>query len=327
MSNINLTTGGPPETVLDQEPSEALTGLAEAMARPEGERRDAVAAVVAAHPRFLDGWARLGDLARDPVEAYAAYRVGYHRGLDRLRQNGWRGSGYVRWIHEPNRGFLRALDGLRRMAAEIGEVDERDRCAVFLQQLDPEWNPALIDRLTPDRPDDRTFGPVVGAVLCGGRSSRFGSDKALAPFRSSTVGGHVVGALRSAGIDPVAAIGGSAGPALGIPDGRGSAAGRRAPRRPGHRVAVGPQRLGPRRALRPAAPGVDPCRGSAGPRPGRGGAPHRGHRRWPADDVVDAVAGIARSPGPRPALTTAIAGSVRPSTGWPGEASRYRPRP
>ena len=63
-------------------------------------------------------------LARDDVEAYACFRVGYHRGLDRLRQSGWRGSGYVRWDHETNRGFLRALDGLRRAAAAIGEADE-----------------------------------------------------------------------------------------------------------------------------------------------------------------------------------------------------------
>jgi hypothetical protein len=93
--------------------------------------------VVARHPRFLDGWARLGELARDDVEAYAAYRVGYHRGLDRLRQSGWRGSGYVRWEHETNRGFLRALRGLQRQAEVIGETDEAERCAHFLHQLDP----------------------------------------------------------------------------------------------------------------------------------------------------------------------------------------------
>lgn len=145
MSNINLTQSGPPETVLEPEPADALDRLEAAMALDGAdERRAAVAAVVADHPRFLDGWARLGDLARDPVEAYAAYRVGYHRGLDRLRQSGWRGSGYVRWSHETNRGFLRALDGLRRMAAEIGEDDERDRCDTFLHQLDPAWDPALV---------------------------------------------------------------------------------------------------------------------------------------------------------------------------------------
>lgn len=59
--------------------------------------------------------------------------------------------------------------------------------------------------------------PIVGAVLCGGRSSRFGSDKALAPFRSSTMGERVVDALRKAGVDPVVAIGGRAGDDLAIP--------------------------------------------------------------------------------------------------------------
>ena len=95
MSNapVNLTPTGPPETVLDREPAGALDGLVAALARPPVERRDAVSAVVARWPRFLDGWARLGELARDDVEAYAAFRVGYHRGLDRLRANGWRGSG------------------------------------------------------------------------------------------------------------------------------------------------------------------------------------------------------------------------------------------
>lgn len=144
MSSINLSTGGPPETVLDLEPADATQRLAAAMALPADQRRDAVSEVVADHPRFLDGWARLGDLARDPIEAYAAYRVGYHRGLDRLRQNGWRGSGFVRWTHEPNRGFLRALDGLRRMAGQIGEADEHDRCDTFLRQLDPAWDPGWV---------------------------------------------------------------------------------------------------------------------------------------------------------------------------------------
>jgi len=139
---VNLTTSGPPETVLDFEPEAVLIALVEALELPEAQRRDAVSQVVARHPRFLDGWARLGDLARDPVEAYAAYRVGYHRGLDRLRQNGWRGSGYVRWQHPENRGFLRALDGLRASAAAIGETDEEERCDLFLHQLDPDWPPA-----------------------------------------------------------------------------------------------------------------------------------------------------------------------------------------
>ena len=77
------------------------------------------------------------------MESYAAYRVGYHRGLDRLRQSGWRGSGYVRWQHLTNRGFLRALYGLARLADVIGEVDEAKRCALFLHQLDPGWTGSI----------------------------------------------------------------------------------------------------------------------------------------------------------------------------------------
>ena len=141
MSEVQLTTSGPPETVLDPEPPEVLTALEAAMARSGDERRDAIAAAVARWPRCLIGWALLGDAGRDPVERYAAYRVGYHRGLDRLRANGWRGSGYVRWRHEENRGFLRALAGLQAMATAIGEEDEAERCALFLRQLDPGWPP------------------------------------------------------------------------------------------------------------------------------------------------------------------------------------------
>lgn len=136
---VSLTPSGPPETVLDPEPADALAALDAALAGPEPERRDLVAAVATRWPAFLDAWARLGDLARDDAEAYACYRVGYHRGLDRLRRSGWRGSGYVRWRHEENRGFLRALDGLGRTAGRIGEHEEAERCAVFLRQLDPEW--------------------------------------------------------------------------------------------------------------------------------------------------------------------------------------------
>ncbi len=131
---------GLPETVLDAEDPEALAALAAALAADDQHRRAAVSAVVGRWPRFLDGWARLGELARDDVEAYACFRVGYHRGLDRLRQSGWRGSGYVRWRHETNRGFLRAVAGLGRAAAAIGESDEEARCNEFVLQLDPEWS-------------------------------------------------------------------------------------------------------------------------------------------------------------------------------------------
>jgi hypothetical protein len=139
MTDVNLSRSGPPETVLDPEPAQALEAMRAALAQPIEGRRDAVADVCARWPRDLDAWAQLGRLARDDVEAYAYFRVGYHRGLDRLRQSGWRGAGYVRWEHETNRGFLRALEGLRASAEAIGEAEEAQRCAEFLRQLDPGW--------------------------------------------------------------------------------------------------------------------------------------------------------------------------------------------
>jgi hypothetical protein len=139
--SVSFTPEGPPEPVLDREPADAIDALVIALSSPETDRRAAVAAVVARWPRFLDAWARLGELARDEVEAYAAFRVGYHRGLDRLRQNGWRGSGYVRWSHPENHGFLRSLHGLSVAAGRIGEQDEAERCALFLRQLDPDFSP------------------------------------------------------------------------------------------------------------------------------------------------------------------------------------------
>jgi hypothetical protein len=138
-SSVNFSSGLP-ETVLPDPPGDAQQALDAA-----GGDRAAIAAVVARHPKFMAGWASLGEQASDAVEAYAYFRVGYHRGLDALRASGWRGSGYVRWRHPSNRGFLRALDGLRAMAERIGETDEAERCEQFLHQLDPDWDRRRVD--------------------------------------------------------------------------------------------------------------------------------------------------------------------------------------
>lgn len=140
---VSLLSHGPPETVLDPEPPHVRTAVTEAAA--SGDAAGALGSVCERWPESLEAWAALGETLESsdvtPALAYAAFRTGYHRGLDRLRASGWRGSGYVRWAHRSNRGFLRALSGLQRVAARIGEAGEAERCALFLIQLDPGWPP------------------------------------------------------------------------------------------------------------------------------------------------------------------------------------------
>ncbi len=107
------------------------------------------AAVVRAHPESPAAWATLAeqalaDAGTDDVTAYAYARVGYHRSLDLLRRNGWKGHGPVPWEHEPNRGFLRALAALARAAERIGEAPEAQRCADFLRDSSPTAYDALL---------------------------------------------------------------------------------------------------------------------------------------------------------------------------------------
>ena len=130
--------GGPPPTLLPDEaaPREALAA---------GEDP---AQVAARFPASSAVWAALADrayAAGNVIESYAYARVGYHRGLDALRRNGWKGHGPVPWSHEPNRGFLRCLHALGRAAAAIGEADEAQRCRTFLDDSDPEAATALAD--------------------------------------------------------------------------------------------------------------------------------------------------------------------------------------
>jgi hypothetical protein len=131
---MTLPVGEPLETTIE-EPEGSLEAVASAGST------EAARAVAARYPECLAAWAELGEEAlggRRPVEAYAYFRVGYHRGLDRIRKAGWRGQGKVPWSHEPNRGFLRSLRGLGRAAGAIGETSEETRCAEFLAQLAPD---------------------------------------------------------------------------------------------------------------------------------------------------------------------------------------------
>jgi hypothetical protein len=120
---------GPPETLLPEDPAAAEL----AAGAPASE-------VVRQFPTSSLVWADLSDEAwaeDKPLESYAFARVGYHRGLDALRRNGWKGFGPVPWAHEPNQGFLRCLRSLSRAAAAIGETEEVNRLGVFIEECDP----------------------------------------------------------------------------------------------------------------------------------------------------------------------------------------------
>lgn len=104
------------------------------------------AIVAAAYPAASVAWAALAEaaLADDKaVTGYAYARTGYHRGLDQLRRNGWKGYGPVPYAHEPNRGFLRCVAALARAAETIGETDEVARCLALLDDCDPGARSAL----------------------------------------------------------------------------------------------------------------------------------------------------------------------------------------
>ncbi|MFM8352639.1 MAG: DUF3151 domain-containing protein [Actinomycetales bacterium] len=128
-AGMNLLDG-PEPTLLPQDPA-PLAAL---------ESGQPPAAVAARYPASSLAWAALADLAWSEnrvIESYAFARVGYHRGLDALRRNGWKGHGPVPWSHEANRGFLRCLRALGRAAEAIGENDEQVRVAAFITECDP----------------------------------------------------------------------------------------------------------------------------------------------------------------------------------------------
>ncbi|MDX1885480.1 DUF3151 domain-containing protein [Mycolicibacterium sp. 120270] len=99
------------------------------------------AIVAAAHPTASVAWAALAEAAladeEKVITAYAYARTGYHRGLDQLRRNGWKGFGPVPYSHVPNRGFLRCVAVLAKAADAIGESDEHARCLDLLDDCDP----------------------------------------------------------------------------------------------------------------------------------------------------------------------------------------------
>ena len=137
---------GQPVSVLPDDPGDSAERVAQAQsALAAGEIepaacRERLNATASQYPASLNAWAALGELALadDVIAAYAFFRTGYHRGLDRARAGGWNGTQQLRWQDESNRPFLRCLNGLRQAAEAIGEAAEVMRIGHFLRDLDPD---------------------------------------------------------------------------------------------------------------------------------------------------------------------------------------------
>jgi hypothetical protein len=137
MANLPLTDRH--ETLLPTVSETLRESYQAALTLDRPARKVAVGELVAANPTFIEGWAALSTLGNEPIERYAYARVGYHRGLDALRGNGWGGSGLVRWAKPQNRPFLTCLVRLREASRGIGDVAEVERIDAFLRDLDPDW--------------------------------------------------------------------------------------------------------------------------------------------------------------------------------------------
>ncbi|MDP9806803.1 hypothetical protein J2S70_001385 [Trueperella bonasi] len=112
-------------------------------ADPASDLDPSASQTVFSHPESPSVWAPRAlnaiDNAKSDDEkilAYALARTGYHRSLDRLRANGWRGAGPVPYSHEPNRAVLHAIASLALAARLIGETAEYERCRAMLEDAD-----------------------------------------------------------------------------------------------------------------------------------------------------------------------------------------------
>ena len=82
-----------PHVILPDDPGDSARQAAEALAAMQAGSIDHAAcqarlnALAARYPTSLGTWAALGELAlrHDVIAAYAFFRTGYHRGLDRAR--------------------------------------------------------------------------------------------------------------------------------------------------------------------------------------------------------------------------------------------------
>ncbi len=147
MSEVTFNKGKMPETRLPDEDPLFEQELKKIRGNEPADKRSKLLELASKNPESIGIWCVLGISSSEMMESYSYFRVAYHRGLDSLRKNGWRGSGFVRWEHAGNRYFLFALNQLAEISKEIGDHIEAERCSLFLRQLEPGWEQLQIDSL------------------------------------------------------------------------------------------------------------------------------------------------------------------------------------
>ncbi|PID98532.1 MAG: hypothetical protein CSA83_00750 [Actinomycetales bacterium] len=104
--------------------------------------------IVSRNPKSLLCWALLAegslnvDSLSGDIAAYSYARTGYHLGIEKLKENGWKKNhpGQIPWEHTPNRGFLRVVFALSKAARRLGSSEEAEHFATFLREVSlPAW--------------------------------------------------------------------------------------------------------------------------------------------------------------------------------------------
>ena len=171
---------------------------------PRTRRRDAVAQVVADHPRFVAAWAALGDAAATRSSDTRRTASGITAVSTPYGPMAGGAPGTCGGSEPTNVGFLRCSAGL----AGDGVCDRGARRGRALR--------AVLAAARPVRPTHVTQPSIGGAVLCGGRSARFGRDKALVHIDGQPMAEQVARVVESAGCSPVVFVGGVGDRALGL---------------------------------------------------------------------------------------------------------------
>ena len=135
-------TSGSPETVLDPLAPELAAALDAARSLPPDRRRDAVAAVAAHDPAACRPGPTWPSWPTTPSTATPSPGSAITAGSTRCGPPAGGARATCAGATSPTGASCAPCTRSSWRPAAIGETDEEQRCALFLRQLDPEWETA-----------------------------------------------------------------------------------------------------------------------------------------------------------------------------------------